>query len=165
MTSPADRPLDDDDQAVLDRLAQVYARLDPPPADLDERVSFAIALADVDGEMDAEVARLSTQLAVGSGARSSERTQTITFDADSRAVMITIADQADGLVRLDGWLAPGAALRVELRMPEPARPRIVVADAAGRFAFDGVPHGIAQLVVHPPAGDAAPRVVTPAFSL
>jgi hypothetical protein len=161
MTSPADLPLDDDDQAVLDRLAEVYARLDPPPPDLDERVSFAVALAGVD----AEVARLSEQLAVGSGARGSERTRTITFDADSRTVMITIADQADGLIRLDGWLAPGADLRVELRMPEPAQPRIVIADAAGRFAFDGVPHGMAQLLVHPPAGVAAPRVVTPAFSL
>jgi hypothetical protein len=161
MTSSADLPLDDDDQAVLDRLAEVCALLDPPPADLDERVSFAIALAGVD----AEVARLGEQLAVGSGARGSERTRTITFDADSRAVMITVADQADGLVRVDGWLAPAAALRVELRMPEPAQPRIVVADAAGRFAFDGVPHGIAQLLVHPATSDAAPCVVTPAFSL
>lgn len=161
MTSSADLPLDEDDQAVLDRLAAVYALLDPPPSDLDERVSFAITL---DG-LDAEVARLSEQLAVGSGARGSERTRTITFDADSRAVMITIADRADGLVRIDGWLAPPATLRVELRVPEPAPPRIVTADATGRFAFDGVPHGIAQLLVHPPAGDAAPRVVTPAFAL
>jgi hypothetical protein len=161
MTSSADLPLDEDDQVVLDRLAAVYALLDPPPSDLDERVSFAITL---DG-LDAEVARLSEQLAVGSGARGSERTRSITFDADSRAVMITIADRADGLVRIDGWLAPAATLRVELRVPEPAPPRIVTADAAGRFAFDGVPHGIAQLLVHPPAGDAAPRVVTPAFAL
>jgi hypothetical protein len=161
MTSSADLPLDEDDQAVLDRLAAVYALLDPPPSDLDERISFTITL---DG-LDAEVARLSEQLAVGSGARGSERTRTITFDADSRAVMITIADRADGLLRIDGWLAPAATLRVELRVPEPAPPRIVTADAAGRFAFDGVPHGIAQLLVHPPAGDAAPRVVTPAFAL
>jgi hypothetical protein len=161
MASPAGGPLDDDDQAILDRLAGIYARLDPPPADLDERVSFAIAL----GGLDAEVARLTEQLAVGSGARGTERTRTITFDADSRAVMITIADRADGLIRLDGWLAPAAALQVELRLPEPAPPRMVLADAAGRFVFDGVPHGIAQLLVHPAADDGAPRVVTPAFSL
>jgi hypothetical protein len=161
MAISADGPLDDDDQSVLDRLAGIYARLDPPPADLDERVSFAIAL----GGLDAEVARLSEELAVGSGARGTERTRTITFDADSRAVMITVADRADGLIRMDGWLAPAAALRVELRLPEPAPPRIVLADVAGRFAFDGVPHGIAQLLVHPAADDGAPRVVTPAFSL
>ena len=49
MASPAGGPLDDDDQAILDRLAGIYARLDPPPADLDERVSFAIALDRLDG--------------------------------------------------------------------------------------------------------------------
>ena len=38
-------------------------------------------------------------------------------------------------------------------------------DSQGNFAFDDVPHGIAQLLVHPGTSDAAPRVVTPAFSL
>ena len=161
MTDSADLPLDDGDQVILDRLAAVHALLDPPPADLDERVSFAIAL----DALDAEVARLSEQQMVGSGARGSERTHTITFDADSRAVMITVVGRPDGLVRIDGWLAPAAELRVELQLPEPAAPRVVIAGDAGRFAFDGVPHGIAQLLVQPPAGDASPRVVTPAFTL
>jgi hypothetical protein len=161
MTDPADLPLDDEDQAILDRLAAVDMLLDPPPADLDERVSFAIAL----DSLDVELARHTEQIIVGSGARNSERAQTITFDADSRAVMITIVDHADGLVRVDGWLAPAAAMRVELRLPEPAPSRTVTADTAGRFVFDGVPHGIAQLLVHPPEGDTSPRVVTPAFTL
>jgi hypothetical protein len=160
MTDPADLPLDDDDQAILDRLAAVHALLDPPPADLDQRITFALALEDVD----AEVARLSEQLAAGSGARG-ERVHTITFDADSRAVMVTIADQPDGLVRIDGWLAPAAAMRVELRLPEPAPPQVVTADAAGRFVFGGVPHGIAQLLVSPLAAEGSPRVITPAFTV
>jgi len=42
---------------------------------------------------------------------------------------------------------------------------VVTADAAGRFAFDGIPHGLAQLLVAPPEGDTSPRVVTPAFTL
>jgi hypothetical protein len=121
MTDPADLPLDDGDQAILDRLAAVQAMLDPPPADLDERVTFAIAL----DSLDAEVARFREEELVGSGARGSERTHTITFDADSRAVMITIAARPDSLVRIDGWLAPAAALQVELRLPEPAPPRVV----------------------------------------
>ena len=92
MTDSADLPLDDGDQVILDRLAAVHALLDPPPADLDERVSFAIAL----DALDAEVARLSEQQMVGSGARGSERTHTITFDADSRAVMITVVGRPCG---------------------------------------------------------------------
>jgi hypothetical protein len=162
MTTPSRQPLDDEDQAILDQLAGVRARLDPPPADLEARVLFAIALEGVD----AEVARLGGPLPAGAGARSTtERTRTITFDADSRAVMITLTDRADSLVRVDGWLAPAAALRVELRQPEPAPPRVVITDSAGHFVFDGVPHGIAQLLVQPPPGDGAPRVVTPTFSL
>ena len=159
MTDPAGLPLDADDQVILDRLAAVHAMLDPPPAGLDARVSFAIALDD----LDAEVARQHEELAAGVGARSSERTHTITFDADSRAVMITIVGRPDSLVRIDGWLAPAAALRVELRLPEPAVSRTETADPAGRFSFDGVPHGLAQLLVHPPEGGV--RVVTPAFTV
>lgn len=161
MTDFADLPLDDEDEAILDRLAAIHGLLDPLPVDLDERARFAIAL----DEVEMEVARLSEDLLVGSGARTSDRTRTITFDAESRTLMIMIVDRADGLVRLDGWLAPSAALRVELRLPEPAPSQIVLSDDAGRFVFDGVPHGLAQLVVHPPEDGTAPRVVTPSLAL
>jgi hypothetical protein len=94
-----------------------------------------------------------------------EPTRTITFDADSRTIMITVAERAGGRVRIDGWLAPGEALLVELRSPEPAGPRTVTADEGGRFVFDEVPHGMAQLVVHPPPGSDVPGVVTPSLRL
>jgi hypothetical protein len=144
------------DREILERLA----RFDPPPPDLDERVLFAIAL----GDLDAEVAHLAREELAGSGARAAgERTRTITFDADSRSVMITVVERSDNLVRIDGWLAPGAALRVELRRPEPDPTLTVTADATGRFVFDEVPHGLAQLLVHAGVGDA--RVVTPSMVL
>jgi hypothetical protein len=161
LTAPDDARLDRTDQAILDRLAAVHARLDPPPADLDQRVRFAISLTD----LDAEVARLRSDLLAAATARDTERTRTITFDADSRTVMITIVERPDGLVRLDGWLAPAAALPVELRLPEPAAPLLVTADEAGRFVFDAVPHGLAQLLVHPPEGGSVPRIVTPSLAL
>ncbi|MCO8269523.1 hypothetical protein M1L60_02835 [Actinoplanes sp. TRM 88003] len=141
------------DAEILERIAG----FDPPPPDLDERVLFALAL----GSLEAEVAHLAEQSMAGSGARSTgERTRTITFDADSRSVMITVVERPDNLVRIDGWLAPGAALRVDLRQPEPAPVRTATADATGRFVIDEVPHGLAQLLVH---GD--PRVVTPSLVL
>lgn len=144
------------DQEILERIA----RFDPPPPDLDERVLFAIAL----GDLDAEVAHLTREAFAGSGARAGgERTRTITFDADSRSVMITVVERGDHLVRIDGWLAPGAALRVELRRPEPDPTLTVTADDTGRFVFDEVPHGLAQLLVH--AGGGEPRVVTPSMVL
>jgi hypothetical protein len=158
MTDP-DGPLDDVDIAILDRLAVIHAAVDPPPPDLDDRVAFALALQDID----VEVARLSEEALVS--ARSTERTRTITFEAVSRTVMVTIVDRPDDLVRIDGWLAPGAPLRVELKLPEPLPARQAVADDAGRFVFEGVPHGLAQLLVHPVEGTGAPVLVTPSLVL
>ncbi|GIF22101.1 hypothetical protein BJ973_002427 [Actinoplanes tereljensis] len=143
-------PLDDLDRDILRRIG----RYDPPPADLDERVLFALALTDLEDE----VARLAEEVAPA--ARAGEQARTITFDAASRTVMITVLERPDGLVRLDGWLAPGAALSVELRLPSPAPPRTVTADETGRFVLDEVPHGLAQLVIH-----GTPRVVTPSLLL
>jgi hypothetical protein len=153
-------PLDDLDLSILDRVAAVHALVDPPPPDLDLRVRFAVAL----DQVDLEVARRTEDVLVGSGARSAERTRTVTFEADSRTVMITVVERPDGLVRLDGWLAPAGPLRVELRFPEPLPARTAIADEAGRFVFDEVAHGLAQLLVHPP-DDAVPRVVTPSLAL
>ncbi|GAB2571280.1 hypothetical protein Aab01nite_04780 [Paractinoplanes abujensis] len=147
-----------DDPVDADILRRI-ARLDPAPPDLDERVLFAIEL----DQADAEVARLTATAYAGSGARAAERTRTITFEADSRTVMITVVERSDNLVRIDGWLAPGGALRVELRLPEPTGSRTVVADPAGRFVFDEVPHGLAQLLVE--GADGTGRVVTPSLVL
>jgi hypothetical protein len=160
MTDPA-APLDELDLSILEHLAAVHGKLDPPPADLDARVRFAVSEELV---WDFEVARLLEEALVGSGARASERTRTITFEAGSRTVMITIVGRPDGLVRLEGWLAPASPLRVELRFPEPAPARTVQADEVGRFVFDEVTRGLVQLIVHPP-DDTVPRVVTPSLAL
>jgi hypothetical protein len=164
MTAP-DAPIDREDLAILGRLAALDRLVDPPPADLDDRVRFAIAVDDLDRELAVEVARPAGEALVGSGARASERTRTITFEADTRTIMITIVDRPDGSVRVDGWLAPAEPLRVELRFPEPAPAQSVDADETGRFVFDRVPHGLAQLLVHPPADGGGPRVVTPSLAL
>ncbi|GIE98891.1 hypothetical protein [Paractinoplanes rishiriensis] len=161
---------DDLDREILARLAHH----DPPPPDLDERVLFVLALSTLSttplsnplsnplSTLDAEVARLAPADPVG--ARATERTRTTTFESPTRTVMITVVDRPDHLIRIDGWLAPATAARVELRFPEPTEPRTVIADEAGRFVFDEVPRGLAQLVIHPPSPDV-PRVVTPSLHL
>jgi hypothetical protein len=147
-------PLDDLDREILARIA----RDDPPPPDLDDRVLFVLGLAGLEDDL----ARLADEELVT--ARAGEQARTITFDADSRTVLITVRDRPDHLVRIDGWLAPGAVLVVELRFPEPEEPRRTTADEMGRFVLDEVPHGLAQLIVHPP-GPGTPRVVTPSLLL
>ena len=167
MTDPAGARLDDTDQEILDRLAVVAGRLDPQPADLDERIRFALAL----DELDVEVARLADDLLLGSGARAAERTRTITFEAASLSVMITLVGRSGGRMRLDGWLAPPAAVPVELRLRSASdararteiRTRATTADESGRFVFDEVPQGLAQLRVRSPGPGAG--IVTPSLLL
>jgi hypothetical protein len=159
MTDRAGERLDSTDEGILDRLAALFTRLDPPPFDLDERVRFAIALEDAD----VEVARLSEERLIGTGARGAERTRTITFDCESRTIMVTVADTPAGRVRIDGWLAPAAQLRVELRVGEWSAS--TMSDDGGRFIFDEVDHGLGQLLVHPVAGAESSTVVTPSVLL
>jgi hypothetical protein len=152
--------LDDVDGEIMGAVRRAWSAADPPPADLDDRVLFAIGLAD----LDFEVARLQDEVLVGSGARTTERTRTITFDCESLSLMVSVVPTGSG-VRVDGWLAPPAPLRVELRSA-PAEPdasavlHTVLADEAGRFVFVDVPHGLAQFVV-----SGARTVVTPTVVL
>ena len=160
---------DDVDRAILRQLRDTYVLTDPPPAELDERVRFAIALEN----LDVEVARLQEDLLIGSGARGEDRTRTITFDCDSLTIMITIVDLGDDRVRLDGWLAPAARRRVELRVAEPSvdggdSSQAVTTEDTGRFVFDDVGHGLVQLLVRPVAqtdDEPLPTVVTPSLLL
>lgn len=161
--------LDAIDEAILEQLRTTYAAVDPPPDELDERVRFAIALESID----VEVARLQEDMMVGSGARGTERTRTITFDSESVTIMIAITDGGAGRVRVDGWLAPAGRRRVEMRTgasPSAVRQasHVVTTEETGRFVFDGVDHGLAQLLVHrdiDSAMDVPAMVVTPPLML
>lgn len=173
-TGAARQPLDALDQTILADIAAFHTLVDPPPADLDERVRFAIALEDLNlDDLDMVVSRLQDDLLVGSGARGAERTRTVTFDSDSLTIMVTVALAEGQGVRLDGWLAPPGPLRVELRVTsEPSDPRgqcyAVTADSGGRFVFDDILPGLAQLVVHPTPDsgvDLPTPVVTPSLML
>jgi hypothetical protein len=157
-TNGAEQRLDELDLAILDQVRVVHEILDPPPADLDIRSRFAIALDNVD----IEISRLYDDALAGAGARAAQPARTVTFEATSMTIMITVAARTSGL-RVEGWLAPPAALRVELRTADASGgSRQVFADDDGRFVFDDVPPGLTQLAVRQAAGAT---VVTPPVSL
>src|SRR5438094_701184 len=54
---PADEPLDDADFGVLGDIRELFEAVDPMPADLPERIRFALALRD----LEVEVARLAEE--------------------------------------------------------------------------------------------------------
>jgi hypothetical protein len=152
-----DAPLDEADFALLDQLRDLYAAADPMPDDLPERLTFSLALRD----LEAEVARLAAEedrpLLT---ARGPEQSRTITFDSDSLTIMIRIDLNRDGSARVDGWLAPAQRREVEIKTP--AEALSVTSDDQGRFAFASVPRGMAQIVVRPDGGGASGPATRPA---
>ena len=155
-------PIDDHDLEILLELAQVYELLDPVPSLLTDVVLFGLGAHDTD----AELAMLVESETAGAGARGVEHARTVTFSSDHLTVMVTLQPRRDGSTRIDGWAAPGGALRAELRVTGGSLE--ASCDSAGRFAFESVPAGPTQLVLHP-TDDSDPSVssmvITPAVNL
>ncbi len=157
-----------DDAELIATIREVFKLIDPMPQDLPERIRFSLALRDID----VEIARLGSEadeLVVA--ARGTEESRTITFDSDSLTIMVRIDFNADGSVRVDGWLAPPDARSVEMRMTDTSI--TVAADEMGRFVFHSVPRGTVRVVVRAPAclsgsdgrRDGVKSVITPALIL
>lgn len=148
-----------EDSALLSALRQMWERQDPVPEDLSDRVLFALSLE----HLEVEVMLLREELLAG--ARGEERARTVTFTSASLSVMITIS-AAVAEVRLDGWITSGGGLRVDLLAE--GQDRHTTADDDGRFVFEGIVPGLAQLVFQPTSGAQtrlARPVVTPAIQV
>ena len=157
--------MDERDLEILGSLVDIYDRLDPMPEMLPEVVLFGLQVADLDAEM-ARLVESELSLSGAEGTRSVEHAKRVTFTSDSLTVMISVQEQPDHALRLDGWAAPGGNLRAELRTDS----CVLTADCddTGRFVFESVPSGSVQLVLHPTEdSDPAVRlpVVTPAVHL
>ena len=152
--------IDDTDIHVLTRIAALYRVADPVPHGLVDRIQFGITLDALHAEI-AELQRSSDLV----GVRSQEVTdaQTVTFTSPSTTTMVTITPVSADRVRVDGWVAPGDGVGVELRIV--GESLTTTADAHGRFVFDDVPRGLAQFVLRHRPGAGAGPVVTPSIEI
>jgi hypothetical protein len=151
--------VDDVDVQILRQTAALFDALDPVPAGLVDRINFGLTLEALHAEV-AELQR-SANLA-GVRADTDSDVQTITFTSSSLTTMITVTPASGDRVRVDGWIAPGGPVAVELRSR--VESRRTTADEDGRFVFEDVPRGLAQFVLQP-AGAEGPTVVTPAIEI
>jgi hypothetical protein len=159
LESLATGPLDAQDAQVLSEMAALYSSSDPVPTGLVDQVQFAITLDALHAEL-AELQRSGDLVGVRSGAL---EVQNVTFTSSHLTTMITITPVSAERVRIDGWIAPGDAVDVELRVQDGSL--TTTADPDGRFVFDDVPRGMAQFVLRPPLGMNLSPVVTPSIEL
>jgi len=164
-SDPAGAAMDRVDLRILTDLLAIYDATDPMPEMLPDLVLFGLGVHDLDAEFASLVESELAESGV-SGTRSVEHARRVTFASDSLTVMVVVNPQLDGSVRLDGWAAPGGRLHAELRVGDSTM--TAECDESGRFVFEAVPAGPAQLVLHPTM-DSDPTitlpVVTPAVHL
>lgn len=151
----ATEALDAHDVALLEELAVLWTAADPVPEGLIERIQFELTL----DALHAEVATLTQLDLAASGARSAstEAVRTVTFSAESLTAMVTITQEPDGTVRVDGWVAPGDGLLVEVLLT--GATRRTYADADGRFVLDGLPAELAKFAIHSVDDAGDPHIV------
>lgn len=157
----AAQPMDALDTEILGRVATMFDTVDPVPAELVERLQFAISLDALEFEL--AVLELGSDELMAARSDPASAVKSLTFTSDSLTTMVNIAPDGPDRVRIDGWLAPAGGARVELH--QGTRVRIESADADGRFAFTDVEHGLTRFTIHPDAGSDRAPVATPAVQI
>ena len=149
------------DSSIIAAVGELYARVDPPPAGLEDRLKMALTVH----ALHADVAELTAvPLAAATRAETAgERVDTVTFTSGSISLMVSLSDLTDATATVDGWVTRGGA-RVELQVGNELHE--ATADAHGRFVLRQVPRGRAHFVVwpNPELPDDRP-VVTPTIDL
>lgn len=134
--------IDAEDLRILDTIAAIHRANDPVPADLADRVRFAMSMA----ALEAEIADLTTLPMAAAGTRGSgyELARTVTFSGEHLTAMISIEAVSETERRVAGWV-DNPSVRVELRTP--VGTHSATADPEGRFAFEAVRPGLVHLVL------------------
>lgn len=158
-TTLAGGALDDVDAHVLDQLRHLHEVVDPPPADLADRVKFAMTVAALEAEVADIVSSATLETVRGTDY---DRADTVTFASDGLSVMVSIEHGATTRADIVGWVSE-ADVEVELR--ERGRTRTAVVDEEGRFSFTGVERGLVNFVLRRRGNVAAPPIITPAIEL
>lgn len=167
MTSPqnfeetlAEQPLDSTDERALRLIRSHLELVDPMPADLTERVKFAMTVA----SLEAEIAHLMNDGAMAGTPRTTEydRASMVTFESAGLSIMVSLEPAKGGATLVRGWVtSPGAD--VELR--ERSRSQEVTADEDGRFLFERVEPGTVHLVIRRNDEPGSRPVITPGIEI
>lgn len=160
------------DDDLLQAMADLYAALDPAPADLADGVLARLAVQDLEAEF--ELFTLVQPVDTLAGTRHGDEPETsatvaLEFAGSAYRVLVRISDTDDGR-RLDGWVVPALPMRALLGPQGDALAHTrqsAYADREGRFEFPAAMRGEVRLWLLPQGArgeDAsAPPFVTPPF--
>ncbi|HEY3528550.1 MAG TPA: hypothetical protein VGK78_05325 [Nocardioides sp.] len=160
------------DDDLLQAMADLYAALDPAPADLADGVLARLAVQDLEAEF--ELFTLVQPVDTLAGTRHGDEPETsatvaLEFAGSAYRVLVRISDTDDGR-RLDGWVVPALPMRALLGPQGDALAHTrqsAYADREGRFEFPAAVTGEVRLWLLPQRGrgdgDTVPAFVTPPF--
>jgi hypothetical protein len=159
------------DEELLQAVADLYADLDPAPADLADGVLARLAVQDLETEYEllTLVDRIDTRVGTrGEHEPETSATVALEFAGATYRVLVRISNGDDGQRRLDGWVVPALPMRVFLGPQGDALAHTrqsAYADREGRFEFPAAMTGEVRLWLLPQATgeDAVPPFVTPPF--
>lgn len=157
--------IDERDVENLAAIRGLYARTDPMPTGLVERMKFAISVH----ALHAEVAELMDEAllvtrAPDVGELVPTPTESVTFSAPSVSLMVSISPAANpDEVRLDGWVTRGGC---EVDVVHSTGTTSLTSDENGRFVVESLPRGAVHFLIRIDPGnpDARP-VITPTVQL
>jgi hypothetical protein len=150
-------------EALLGVVRRVWRERDPVPADLVTKLQAVLATETLD--LDYELLVLVERSRELTGARGGSA-YTLQFAHGDVALLVRAAaeEQPGDGARLDGWLAPAAAMTVRAALVSDEREWTTDVDARGRFEFRDLPSGLFRLWLTPRDADLR-AFGTPAFEL
>jgi hypothetical protein len=151
--------LDNVDANLLDRVRHLHEVMDPVPADLVDRVKFAMSVAALEAELAEIVTSATLQTVRGT---EYDRADTVTFASEGLSVMVTIEHARSTRADIAGWVSEGD---VEVELRERGRTRTTMVDDEGRFTFTGVERGLVNFVLRRRSDTEAAPIITPAIEL
>jgi hypothetical protein len=151
--------LDDVDAQLLEQVRRLHEAVDPVPADLVDRVKFAMSVAALEAELAEIVSSATLETVRGTDY---DRADTVTFASEGLSVMVTIEHGRSTRADIAGWVSQG---EVEVELRERGRTRTTMVDEEGRFTFTGVERGLVNFVLRKRDDTEAPPIITPAIEL
>ena len=158
-TTLAAGSLDEVDARILEHVRHLHEELDPPPADLVDRVKFAMTVAALEAEVAEIVSSATLETVRGTDY---DRADTVTFASEGLSVMVSTEHSGTTKADIIGWVSESG---VEVELRERGRTRTAVVDEEGRFTFTGVERGLVNFVLRRGGDSPAPPIITPAIEL